>query len=559
MHDPLSRTRPTPSNVRTFDAVIIGAGFAGLYALYRLREMGLSVRTYEGAGGVGGTWWWNRYPGARVDFPSAPYYAFTFSQELLDEFDWQERQPSQAEVLAYLNFVTDKLKLWDDIQLETWIQEATYDEHAQRWMIQTSDGERISTQFLICAMGTLSETNKPNIPGIDDFAGEIIHTGRWPAEKVQFAGKRVGVIGTGSSGIQSIPVIAREAAHLTVFQRTPQYTIPAGNRPVQAAELADARQNFSKRREYMSVSPLGMPYPMSERSAMDDTPEQRDALYEALWQDGGLHMLFNSYNDLLLNKASNDTLAEFIREKIRAIVKNPITAEKLLPTYILGTKRQAIDDGYFETFNRDNVDLVDLRSDPIEKITTHGITTKSGEHPLDMLVLATGYDAITGKLLRLNPKGRGGIDLATAWSKRFFTYLGVAIPGFPNLFMVHGPQSPSVLYNMPYGGEMESDWIRDCIAYLRDKDMGAIEPAAGVDDGWAESVEQAAKQTLFYGTDSWYSGANIAGKHRQFIVHLGGPEYFKHLTQIATSNYAGFVLEKNTATLAGAEARSSTA
>lgn len=547
MNDLKLRTKPTQSNVRTLDAVVIGAGFAGLYALYRLREMGLSVRIYEGAAGVGGTWWWNRYPGARVDFPSAPYYAYTFSEELLNEWDWQERQPSQAQVLAYLDFVADKLELRADIQLETWIQEAAYDETSQRWKIETSHGERISAQFLICAMGTLSEANKPNIPGIDDFAGELIHTGRWPAEEVSFAGKRVGVIGTGSSGIQSIPVIARAAEHLTVFQRTPQYSIPAGNRPVRPEEVADARENFNKRREYMSVCPIGMPYPLSQRSALDDSPEKRDQVYEALWQDGGLQMLFNSYNDLLLNKASNDTLAEFIRGKIRGIVKDPATVEKLLPDYILGTKRQVIDDGYFEAFNRDNVQLVDLRSDPIEKITAGGITTKSGEHALDMLVLATGYDAITGKLLRLNPKGRGGVDLATAWSKRFFTYLGVAIPGFPNLFMVHGPQSPSVLYNMPYGGEMESDWIRDCIAYLRDNNMASIEPAVGVDEAWAENVEQAAKQTLFHGTDSWYSGANIEGKHRQFMVHLGGPEYFKHLKQIAASNYEGFVLEKELA------------
>ena len=544
MNDLKSRTKQADAEAKTFDAVIIGAGFAGMYALYRLRELGLAVRCYEGAAGVGGTWWWNRYPGARVDFPSAPYYAYTFSEALLKEWDWKERQPSQAEVLAYLDFAADKLKLRPDIQFETWIEDAAYDEASRRWTINTSLGERISAQFLVSAMGTLSETNKPNIPGIDDFAGELIHTGRWPADKVTFAGKRVGVIGTGSSGIQSIPMIAREAKHLTVFQRTPQYSIPAGNRPVRPEELADARQNFDQRRQYMSVCPIGMPYPLSQRSALDDSPQQREQVYEALWQDGGLPMLFNSYNDLLVNKASNDTLAEFIRGKIRKIVKDPATAVKLLPDYILGTKRQAIDDGYFESFNRDNVELVDLRSDPILRITANGITTKSGEHALDMLVLATGYDAITGKLMRLNPKGRGGVELATAWSKRFYTYLGVAIPGFPNLFMVHGPQSPSVLYNMPYGGEMEGDWIRDCIAYLRDNNMASIEPAAGVDDAWSKSVEDAAKQTLFHGTDSWYSGANIEGKHRQFVVHLGGPEYFKHLRLIATKNYEGFVMQK---------------
>jgi len=515
-----------------------------MYALLRLREMGISVRLYEGASGVGGTWWWNRYPGARVDFPSAPYYSYSFSQELLDEFDWKERQPSQAEVLTYLDFVADRLELRPDIQLETWIESATFDEKSSRWHIETSRGESISAQFLISAMGTLSEANKPAIPGIDDFTGELLHTGRWPAEEVKFAGKRVGVIGTGSSGIQSIPMIAREAGHLSVFQRTPQYSIPAGNRPVKPEELAEARESFAQRKEFMAVSPLGMPYPMSEKSALDDPPEVRNALYEELWQDGGLHMLFNSYNDLLVNKEANDTLCEFIRGKIRSTVKDPATVEKLLPDYILATKRQAIDDGYFETYNRDNVTLVDLRDDPIERITADGIITKSGEHKLDMLVLATGYDAITGKLLRLNPTGRDGVDLASAWKERFYTYLGVTIPGFPNLFMVHGPQSPSVLYNMPYGGEMESDWIRDCIAHVRDNNLASIEAAPGVEDEWAEHVEEAAKQTLFHGTDSWYSGANIEGKHRQFIVHLGGPEYFKHLREIAENDYQGFVVEE---------------
>lgn len=542
MPDPQGGSRARVGEPQTFDAVIIGAGFAGLYALYRLRGMGMSVRAYDGAAGVGGTWWWNRYPGARVDFPSAPYYAYTFSEELLQEWDWQERQPTQAEVLSYLEFAADRLNLRPDIQLNTWIRDAAFDETLNRWVIETAAGEQISARFLICAMGTLSDANKPAIPGIDDFAGEVYHTGRWPEAEVSFGGKRVGVIGTGSSGIQAIPIIARGAEHLTVFQRTPQYSIPAGNRPVRPEELADARNNWDQRRGYMAVSPIGMPYPLSERSALDDTPAERQALYEKLWQDGGLHMLFNSYNDLLLNKDANDTIAEFIRDKIRATVKDPDIARRLMPDYVLGTKRQVIDDGYFETYNRDNVTLVDLREDPIKQITQGGITTESGEHPLDMLVLATGYDAITGTLLRLNPRGRNGVDLATTWREQFCTYLGITIPGFPNLFMVHGPQSPSVLFNMPLGAELESNWICDCIAHLGEHDLATIEPAPGVEEGWADNVEEAAKQTLFYGTDSWYSGANIEGKHRQFIVHLGGPEYFRHIRAVASDHYAGFVL-----------------
>ena len=532
-----ARSRET----KTFDVVVVGAGFAGLYALHRLRGLGLSVRAYDGADGVGGTWWWNRYPGARVDFPSAPFYGYTFSKELLDEFDWEERQPSQPEVLRYLNFVTDKLDLRSDIQLSTWIEEAWFDEQAERWHVNTSTGEHLVTPFLLCAMGSLSDTNKPPIRGIDDFAGELYHTGRWPQEDVDFAGKRVGVIGTGSSGIQSIPVIAKQCAHLTVFQRTPQYSIPAGNRPVRPEELSDARENWEQYKANMAVSSLGMPYPMSERSALEDTPEQRDALYERLWQEGGLHMLFNSYFDLLANKEANDTLAEFVRGKIRHIVKDPETAAKLTPTYILGTKRQVIDDGYFETYNRDNVALVDLKTDPIDHITANSIVTESGEHPLDILVLATGFDAITGTLMRLNPRGRGGVDLEERWQERFNSYLGMMIPGFPNLFMVHGVESPSVLFNMPLGGEREIDWILECILHLRAAGIGTIEPAPGVDKAWSKNVDEAASQTLFHGTDSWYSGANIDGKHRQFIVHLGGQAYFQHLKDIATGGYEGFV------------------
>lgn len=541
MNDLKDRRGASDSQVRSLDAIVVGAGFAGMYALYRLRDMGFAVKCFEGARGVGGTWWWNRYPGARVDFPSAPYYGYSFSKELLDEFDWKERQPAQEEVLSYLNFAADKLDVKKDIQFETWIEHAEFDEQSNRWEITTHAGERYSTQFLVCAMGSLSESNMPDIPGINDFTGQIVHTGKWPEDGVDFSGKRVAVIGTGSSGIQSVPVIAEQAEHLTVFQRTPQYSIPAGNRAVHQSEIDDARENWDERKALMEVSPGGMPYPLPTRSALDDTPEERNALYEKMWTEGaGLHILYNAYTDLLTNAEANETLAEFIRGKIKEIVKDEDTARKLMPDYLLGTKRQVIDCGYFESFNRDNVSLVDLREDPIEKITANGIVTKDGEHPIDIMVLATGFDAITGKLLKLNPVGRDGLDLSTAWKEKFYTYLGVTIPGFPNMFMIHGPQSPCVLFNMPLGGERLGDWIGACIQHMRDNGLSTIEAQEGVDDGWAEHVENAAKRTLFHGTDSWYSGANIAGKHRQFIVHTGGQRFFNHVKGVAEDGYEGF-------------------
>ena len=537
----------TPSGNRAvehYDAVVIGAGFGGLYALHHLRAMGLAVRVYDGAAGVGGTWWWNRYPGARVDFPGGPFYCYTFSEELVREWDWAETQPDQPSVLAYLEYVADRLDLRRDIELGTWVREACYDEAAQRWLVETSAGERVSAQFLICAVGTLSAAHTPNIPGINTFAGECYHTGRWPQTPVSFAGKRVGVIGTGSSGVQAVPEIARAAAHLTVFQRTPQYSIPARNRPIDPEVVRQARENWAAIRAQMNASSLGAPFEVIERSAFEDTPEQRQALYEELWQKGGFHILFASYADILTDKEANRTVADFVRGKIREIVRDPETAKKLMPNYYLGTKRQLLDNGYYETFNRDNVTLVDLRADPIQEITPTGVRTATGDHPLDMLVLATGFDAISGALLRLNPKGRGGVSLAEKWRTRFDTYLGMAIADFPNLFMIHGPGSPSVLYNMPLGAELESTWIGDCVRYLREQGLGAIEPTPEAEQSWDREVAEFANPTLYPLTDSWYTGANIPGKPRQFCVHLGGPLYFQRLAEVAAQGYQGFVLEK---------------
>ncbi len=534
----------TQASSSELDVIVIGAGFGGMYALHLLREMGLKTRVYDAADGVGGVWRWNGYPGARVDFPGGPYYCYTFSEDLVKGWDWPESQPDQKSVLAYMDYVADQLDLRRDIQLDTWVTDANFNETTQRWIIETDQGESVSAQFIICAVGTLSAAHKPDIPGFDDFTGEVYHTGRWPSSGVDFSGKRVGVIGTGSSGVQSIPVIAREADQLTVFQRTPQYTIPARNHLLDEEFLKHTKENWPEIRDQMVASPFGAPIAAGERSALEDSEAERNELYESLWQKGGFAIAFNSYGDILTNKDANYTLAEFVRSKIRATVKDPATAEKLLPDYYIGTKRLILDTGYHETYNRDNVTLVSLKEDPIEKITASGIRTASGsEYPLDMLILATGYDAVTGAMQRLNPKGRNGVSLNEAWASRYNTYLGMTIPQFPNLFMIHGPETPSVLYNMPLGAELEAEWIRDCIDHLRKAGLGTIEPAAGVEKAWGDEVLEIANETLFPHTDSWYTGANIPGKHRQFAVHLGGPLFFQRLTEVADKGYEGFVLQ----------------
>jgi cation diffusion facilitator CzcD-associated flavoprotein CzcO len=547
---PTSKPHPPESPATEhYDVIVIGAGVSGLYALHHLREMGLSVRVFEGASDVGGTWWYNRYPGARIDGPSAPLYCYTFSEELVREWDWTETQVAQPEVLAYVGHVADRFDLRRDICLDTWVQSARYDEATQRWTIETSTGVRASAQFLICAMGALAVPNKPDIPGIDDFAGETFHTGHWPQESVSFAGKRVGVIGTGSSGVQSIPEIAKEADHVTVFQRTPQYSIPARNQPLDPARLDEVRQNWDRVRAGMNAPytpPPGLdfvPFPGNGRSAFDDTPEQRHALYEELWEQGTLNFVGGNYPELLVNEEINREVAEFIRGKIREIVHDPETAEKLCPHYFYATKRPILDDGYYETFNRDNVTLVDLLEDPIERITSTGVQTAEGEHPLDMLVLATGFDAITGSLLRLDPKGRGGLSLKERWQSHFHNYLGLTVSGFPNFFMIHGPGTPGVLYNMPLGAELETAWIGDCVRHLREQGLGAVEPTHAAEESWDREVDELANKTLFPRTDSWYTGANIPGKPRHFSVHLGGPAYFQRIVEVAEQGYPGFAFE----------------
>ncbi len=525
------------------DAVIIGAGFAGLYAVYRLRELGLSWRAFERGSGVGGTWYWNRYPGASSDSESW-VYSFTFSKELEQDWTWSRRFPEQPEILRYLEHVADRFDLKRACSFGTRVVAATYDEPRRLWAVETEHGERVTATWLITAVGCLSAAQVPQIPGLETFAGAWYHTGEWPHEGVDFTGLRVGVIGTGSSGIQAIPIIARQARHLTVFQRTPNFSIPARNAPLSAERVHELKRDIGKIREFCRWSTIGQPYDFNDQAALAVGREELRRQFQANWEKGGFEWMFGSFNDLLVDERANALAAEFVREKIRAVVRDPETARKLIPTgYPIGTKRLPLDQGYFETFNRDNVELVDLRESAIETIVRQGIRTRDRVHELDAIVFATGFDAMTGPLNRIDIRGRGGERLAAKWSDGPRTYLGVCTRGFPNLFMITGPGSPSVLGNMPTSIEQHVDWIRDCIASVRARGASTIEPTAEAEQQWGEHVKALADATLFPRTDSWYMGANIPGKPRVFLPYIGGfGTYRKLCAGIAEKGYEGFTL-----------------
>ncbi len=528
------------------DALIIGAGFSGLYQLLCLRDrLGLRVQVLEAADGVGGTWYWNRYPGARCDSESHSY-CYTFSPELLQEWEWSERYPGQPEIMRYLNHVADRFDLRRDIRFGTRVTAAHYDEAANLWEVRTASGERLSAQFLITAVGCLSTANVPTIPGLPSFAGRWYHTGQWPHEGVDFAGRRVGLIGTGSTGIQAAPVIAETAAHLTVFQRTANYSVPARNAPLTPEFRRYVKENYAEIRRVMHSTPNGHPFTIDRRSAFDVTPEERRAIYEAAWITGGLQFRA-TFRDLLLDKAANDTAAEFIRDKIRSIVKDPTRAAALADIdHPYAAKRPPIDTDYFETFNRDTVSLVDLRADPIERITPAGIRTREREHALDIIVFATGFDAMTGPLLRIDIRGRDERRLAEAWRDGPRNYLGLQIAGFPNLFTITGPGSPSVLCNMPVAIEQHVDWITDCIAHLRRRGLTRIEAEEPAMDRWVAQVNAAANATLLpLAHHSWYLGANVPGKPRVFMPYAGGmAKYRKICAEVAAEGYVGFTLSR---------------
>ena len=526
---------------RRVDAVVIGAGFAGLYAVYKLREMGLSHAAFEQGGGVGGTWYWNRYPGASSDSESW-VYAYSFSEALEQEWTWSCRFPGQAEILRYLEHVADRFELRPAFAFNTRVTAATYDDTAGLWRVETEHGEQVLAQFLITAVGCLSAAQVPQVAGLEDFKGRWYHTGQWPHEGVDFTGLRVGVVGTGSSGIQSIPVIAKQAAHLTVFQRTPNFSVPARNAPLSPAQIADLKANIKTIRETCRWSTIGQPYDWKADEALKQSPAALRAQFEADWAKGGFEWMFGSFCDLLADPAANALAAEFVREKIRSVVHDPVTANKLVPQgYPIGTKRLPLDANYFETFNRPNVALVDVRDTPIERVVDTGIRTSAQTVELDAIVFATGFDAMTGPLNRLGIRGRGNEPLTAKWSAGPQTYLGVCTRGFPNLFMVTGPGSPSVLGNMPTSIEQHVDWICELLTHLCAVGATTVEPTAEAEAQWGAHVKELADGTLFPQADSWYMGANIPGKPRVFLPYIGGfGTYRKLCAEIAAKGYEGF-------------------
>jgi cyclohexanone monooxygenase len=531
----------TPDAAR-LDAVVVGAGFSGLYLAYRLRDLGLSVRVFEAGSDVGGTWFWNRYPGARCDIESLDY-AFTFARELIDDWQWTERYAKQSDILAYLNHVADRFDLRRHITLDTRVTALTYDEATATWTVETEAGVAATATYVVMATGCLSTARIPNFPGRDTFAGTTYHTGTWPHAGVDFSGQRVAVIGTGSSGIQSIPLIAEQAAQLTVFQRTPNFVAPAWNHALAEDAAAELRAKYPTRRDANRASFFGVDLPANPKNAVDCTPEEQQATLEQYWAIGGLALLA-SFADIIINPEANKIVCAFVRAKIHAVVTDPAVAERLTPTdHYYGTKRPPVGTDYYETFNRANVELVDLKATPIEAITPAGIRTSAREFAFDSIVFATGFDAMTGALLAVDIRGVGGESLREKWAAGPRAYLGIASAGFPNLFMVTGPGSPSVLSNMVTSIEQHVDWITDAIAHARERGVARFEAGRAAEDAWVEHVNLVANSTLYPQADSWYMGANIPGKPRIFMPYIGGVgAYREHCAQIAARGYEGFVL-----------------
>ena len=532
------------ARITELDAVVVGAGFGGLYQLLCLRDrLGLSVKVLEAGDGVGGTWYWNRYPGARCDSESHVYW-YTFSPELMREWEWSERYPGQAEILRYLNFVADRFDLKRDIEFNSRVTSAQYDEPTNRWHLRTEQGEMFTAKFLVTAVGCLSTANVPNIPGLKDFKGDWYHTGQWPHAGVGFHGKRVGMIGTGSTGIQAAPVIAAQADHLTVFQRTANYSVPARNVPLTPEFKQYVKQNAREIRAITRETYNGMGFKVEDRKAVETPPEVRETLYEAAWERGGLQFRA-TFQDMLVSKEANNTAAEFIKSKIRSIVKDPKTAAILSDIdHPYAAKRPPIDTNYFETYNRPNVRLVDAKATPIQRISAAGICTAEAEYPVDIIVFATGFDAMTGPLLRMNIRGRDGVALEDVWTAGPRNYLGLQVAGFPNLFTITGPGSPSVLCNMPVAIEQHVDWITECIAYMRAKGLDRIEARPEAVEQWVAEVNDVASRTLLpMATHSWYLGANIPGKPRVFMPYAGGMIRYREICQdVVAKDYEGFAL-----------------
>ena len=528
-----------------FDVIIIGAGVAGLYAIYRLRKKGLKIRAYEAGDGIGGTWFWNRYPGCRCDVESMEY-SYSFDDDLQQEWRWPERYGTQPEILKYLNHVSERFDLMRDIQLETRITAARFDSDRNLWTITTEQGETVSAPFCIMATGNLSTPRFPKIAGIDDFAGDKYHTGLWPKEGVDFTGKVVGVIGTGSSGVQSITLIAKQAKHLYVFQRTANFSLPARNAPLESERERKHKEEYLERRKAAYSTPFGIAgYPPPEKCAAEATPEERQESYEAKWAEGGSISFLFAYKDLLLDKEANDTASDFVRDKIRATVKDPATAELLCPNdHPIGTKRLILDTNYFETYNRDNVTLVGIRSNPIKHFSAAGLRLTDGSSfEMDALSFATGFDAMTGAMREIEIGTDKGADIRQKWEDGPRTYLGIMVSGFPNMFMVTGPQSPGVKSQMILSCEWHVDFIANTISHMRSNGLSLIDAEEAAEIGWVEHNNQVADSTLYPLANSWYVGANIPGKPRIFMPYVGGGEaYTNKCRDVVANGYEGFQL-----------------
>ena len=531
-------------STEAYDAVVVGAGFAGMYMLHRLRQQGLSVRVYEQGDGVGGTWYWNRYPGARCDVESMQY-SYSFSDELQQQWDWSERYAPQPEILKYANHVADRFDLRPDIQFSTRVEQAVFDESTDRWSVTISaNGETktVTAAYVVLATGCLSNARMPDIKGLNDFKGEVYHTGHWPHHSVDFTGKRVAVIGTGSSALQSVPVIAAQASHLTVFQRTANFSIPARNAPLTPEERDAFRSNYPEiRRIAREDMRNGIYQEIPDRGALDDGDNERRAKYETRWSKGGLTFM-GVYNNLVLDQAANDTAASFVREKIAEIVSDPQTAKLLLPNdHPIGSKRICVDTDYYATFNRPNVTLVDIKAGGIGEILPNAVRAAGKDYEVDALVLATGFDAMTGSVAKIDIQGRNGGTLNQKWAEGPRTYLGLMSAGFPNLFVITGPGSPSVLSNMISSNEHHVEWVAGTIAHMRGHGLTRIEAEPEWQERWVAHVNKVADGTLFPQANSWYIGANIPGKPRVFMPYVGA-NYRGKVRDAVDQGYNGFAL-----------------
>ena len=525
---------------KSIDAVIVGAGFAGIYMLYKLRQQGLEARVIEAGSGVGGTWYWNRYPGARCDIPSMQY-SYQFSEDLQQQWEWSEKYATQGEILTYAEHVVDRFELRDGMTFNTRVVSSRYLADEEQWRVVLDSGESIQARFVVMATGCLSKPNYPNIEGLNDATVPAYHTGSWPHEGVDFTNQRVGVIGTGSSAIQSTPIIAQQAQSLTIFQRTPNYSIPAYNEPLNPNYVQELKARYREYRDENWQRGFGADFDDQDVSAFDVSGEERQRAFEERWAKGGLAFLA-VYNDLVFDMKANDTAREFFKTKISERVDDPALAEKLVPSTPIGCKRLCVDSNYYEIYNQEHVSLVDLNVTPITRIDGNTIVTGGEQHEVDAIVLATGFDAMTGAVMNIDIRGEEGQSLQDKWASGPKAYLGLATAGFPNLFLVTGPGSPSVLSNMLPSIEQHVEWISDCIEFMNDNQHRAISPEADAEEAWAEHVNEVANTSVYPGCNSWYLGANVEGKSRVFMPYLGVPPYVEKCNEVVAAGYEGFRL-----------------